>query len=202
MKKIILSILLIFLILIAFNNIKGQNEKIILKLQKGNKIIYINDQPLEMDVAPIEVPPGRIMVPVRFVSEGLGASVNWDGKTETITITMDSVPYLKYKIIELSNEIENKNKEIEDLKKKLTENVDLSDLKKQLEEKETTIKDLNKKVEDLNKIIEEKNKEIDLLKEKIKSLNQEIVDLNKIIDNKNKEIEELKKTKTSKDLRV
>jgi len=33
-----------------------------------------------MDVAPIEIPPGRIMVPVRFVSEGMGALVNWDEK--------------------------------------------------------------------------------------------------------------------------
>ncbi len=73
--------------------------------------MYINDKPLEMDVAPIEVPPGRIMVPVRFVSEGLGAEVGWDEKTETVTIIMDSIPYLKYRV----NQLEKEN---EDLKQK------------------------------------------------------------------------------------
>lgn len=58
LKKLSYLFYQFFLILIAFNDIKGQNEKIILKLQKGNKTIYINDQSLEMDVAPIEIPPG------------------------------------------------------------------------------------------------------------------------------------------------
>lgn len=191
MKKFILSILLIFLILIAFNNIKGQNEKIILKLQKGNKTIYINDQPLEMDVAPIEVPPGRIMVPVRFVSEGLGASVNWDGKTETITITMDSVPYLKYKIIQLSNEIENKNRTIEELKNKIGESPDISNLKKELEEKDKKIDELNQKINELQKENEElKNK----LKEcESKEQKEELYLVKNVIDGDTIELEDGRK---------
>jgi hypothetical protein len=32
---------------------------------------------------------GRTMVPVRFVAEALGATVGWDGDTETVTITLD-----------------------------------------------------------------------------------------------------------------
>jgi hypothetical protein len=38
------------------------------------------------------------MVPVRFVSEGMGALVNWNEKTETVIITNDSIPYLKYQL--------------------------------------------------------------------------------------------------------
>lgn len=30
---------------------------------------------------------GRTVVPLRFVSENLGAKVDWDAKTQTITIT-------------------------------------------------------------------------------------------------------------------
>ncbi|NLI56389.1 hypothetical protein GX420_05380, partial [bacterium] len=52
MKKILTIILLIIIFLLTLNNVKSENEKIIIRLQKGNKIIYINDQPLQMDVAP------------------------------------------------------------------------------------------------------------------------------------------------------
>jgi len=37
------------------------------------------------------VPPtivdGRTLVPVRFVSQELGAQVSWDGSTQTVTVT-------------------------------------------------------------------------------------------------------------------
>ncbi|MBC7194904.1 MAG: hypothetical protein H5U37_04535 [Caldisericia bacterium] len=118
---IILSLILGLFFSFSLINVKGENEKIVIKLQKGNKTIYINDQPLHMDVAPIEVPPGRIMVPVRFVSEGLGANVFWDDKTEIVTITIDSIPYLKFKILNLQNEITNKEDEINKLNNLLIE---------------------------------------------------------------------------------
>ncbi len=58
-------------ILAHFNNIK----------------ITVNGQQVEMDD---EVKPfiykGRTMVPVRFVSEALGADVDWDGNTNTVII--------------------------------------------------------------------------------------------------------------------
>ncbi|MDI6861512.1 MAG: stalk domain-containing protein [Caldisericia bacterium] len=38
------------------------------------------------------------MVPVRFISEGLGAEVGWDGAIKTVTISMDSIEYLKSEI--------------------------------------------------------------------------------------------------------
>ena len=40
---------------------------------------------ISLDVAPIIV-NSRTFVPVRYVSELLGAKVDWDGKTQTITI--------------------------------------------------------------------------------------------------------------------
>lgn len=36
--------------------------------------------------APAKIVNGRTLVPLRFVSEALGAEVTWDGKTKTIYI--------------------------------------------------------------------------------------------------------------------
>ncbi|AYO31275.1 copper amine oxidase N-terminal domain-containing protein [Biomaibacter acetigenes] len=46
----------------------------------GKEISFPDQQPyLNKD--------GRTMVPVRFISESLGAKVSWDEKTKTVTIT-------------------------------------------------------------------------------------------------------------------
>jgi copper amine oxidase-like protein len=51
----------------------------------GNTTAMINGQPAAMDV-PARLVGGRTMVPLRFVSQALGASVNWDAATSTVTI--------------------------------------------------------------------------------------------------------------------
>lgn len=55
-------------------------------LQIGDAHAKVND-----DIVPLAVPAmiyrGRTMVPLRFIAETLGASVNWNPQTETITIT-------------------------------------------------------------------------------------------------------------------
>lgn len=115
LKKILIFILLISILIIPFSDINSENEKIIIRLRKDDKIIYINDKPLVMDVAPIEIPPGRIMVPVRFVSEGLGAKVDWIATTETAYITLDNIEYLKNQINSLNKIITSKEEEINKL---------------------------------------------------------------------------------------
>ncbi|MCC3371725.1 family 10 glycosylhydrolase [Cohnella sp. REN36] len=50
--------------------------------------IYLDGRPIQSDVAPYILPKVDItMVPIRVVSEGLGASVDWSAKTKTATIT-------------------------------------------------------------------------------------------------------------------
>ena len=39
-----------------------------------------------LDVAPV-IQNGRTMVPVRVISDKLGAKVNWDNQTKKVTIT-------------------------------------------------------------------------------------------------------------------
>lgn len=59
-----------------------------IKLTIGGQT-YKNGTPVTLDV-PAKIINDRTMVPLRFVSEALGAKVNWNGETETIYITSPS----------------------------------------------------------------------------------------------------------------
>ncbi|ADL08942.1 copper amine oxidase N-terminal domain-containing protein [Thermosediminibacter oceani] len=56
------------------------------KLAIGKKTAYKNGVSVEIDV-PAKVVKGRILVPVRFVSETFGSSVHWDAEKNNVTIT-------------------------------------------------------------------------------------------------------------------
>ncbi|AOZ94308.1 copper amine oxidase N-terminal domain-containing protein [Paenibacillus crassostreae] len=47
--------------------------------------IYVNNDKIQTNVAPI-IKQGRVLVPIRVVSEALGAKVAWDQKANTVTI--------------------------------------------------------------------------------------------------------------------
>jgi len=53
----------------------------------GSKSLLVNGRAVPMDVVPEVVPPGRIMLPYRFIAEALDARVDWDPATRTVTIT-------------------------------------------------------------------------------------------------------------------
>jgi hypothetical protein len=59
-----------------------------IKLEIGGHA-FINDVPVTLDV-PAKIVNGRMLVPLRFVSEALGAKVDWDGSTQTVTIISTS----------------------------------------------------------------------------------------------------------------
>lgn len=54
-------------------------------LQIGNKIATKNGKEIELDV-PAQIVNSRTLVPVRFVSEALGAEVNWDAEHTAVEI--------------------------------------------------------------------------------------------------------------------
>ncbi|ACV61093.1 copper amine oxidase domain protein [Desulfofarcimen acetoxidans DSM 771] len=58
----------------------------VVQFSVGNKVMLINGVKKHMDVSP-EVMEGRVMIPLRFLAEALGADVNWDASTQTITIS-------------------------------------------------------------------------------------------------------------------
>jgi len=57
-----------------------------LKLTIGSKVLTKNKETIIMDVAPELVNPGRTMLPARWVSEALGATVTWDEAAQQVTI--------------------------------------------------------------------------------------------------------------------
>jgi len=69
-------------------------KKITLKLQIGNKIMYINDLSQEIDVPPTII-EGRTYLPIRWVTEPLGANLSWDQNEKKVRIE------LKETVIEL-----------------------------------------------------------------------------------------------------
>jgi len=69
-------------------------KQIILELQIGNNIMYVNDIPKEIDVPPTII-EGRTLLPIRWVAEPLGASIGWDANEKKVTVS------LKDTIIEL-----------------------------------------------------------------------------------------------------
>lgn len=67
----------------TINASKGQT-KLIIKI--GSSIASINGKPIYLDVAPVII-DGRTRVPLRFVSESLGAEVEWQSDVRTVNIT-------------------------------------------------------------------------------------------------------------------
>ena len=65
--------------------IGSKNDKVIV-LQADNLLASVGGNEVTLDVPP-QIISGRTMVPVRFISEALGAEVGWDNDTKTVSIT-------------------------------------------------------------------------------------------------------------------
>jgi len=70
-------------------NATGNGRNIQLRI--GSTAATVNGQPATLDVAPFLV-GARTLVPLRFISESLGASVNYDGNSQTVTVALGRVP--------------------------------------------------------------------------------------------------------------
>jgi hypothetical protein len=57
------------------------------RLTVGQNVAYVNGEARAIDMPPVIVPPGRVLVPLRFINEALGATVAWDPATYTVSIT-------------------------------------------------------------------------------------------------------------------
>jgi hypothetical protein len=62
------------------------------QLTIGERAAQVNGQTIALDV-PAMIYRGSTMVPLRFVSESLGADVRWSGATQTVSIFTDGTPY-------------------------------------------------------------------------------------------------------------
>ncbi len=99
-------------ILIKFNVIERLNRlTIILWINKPKA--FVNDKEVYIDpnnpkVTPFIVPPGRTVVPIRFISETFGADVKWEQDTKTIRINLES------KNIKITLQVNNKLAKVND----------------------------------------------------------------------------------------
>lgn len=176
------------------------NDFIIIHLQIGSKETYVNGEKKILDCLPI-ISSGRTLVPLRFISENMGGEISYNSLTREIT--------LKFKnIIKISNQLEERNTTIENLKKEITrlesETVDKQKKLDILEEENKRYKEDNdNKASEIQNLKEEtqKNKEtIDLLKaevfekgEEINTLSKELTELKSDLEKLKKEMEEYKK---------
>jgi hypothetical protein len=69
---------------------KKNSTEVSLKI--GIKYAYVNGSKVSLDVPP-EISGGRAFVPLRFIGENLGAEVNWESSTNTISITYNNNSY-------------------------------------------------------------------------------------------------------------
>lgn len=67
--------------------ITSSDKIIVLKLE--SKTAYINNEPVQMDVAPMVINQ-RTLIPVRFISERLGYDVKWDQASMSVYISEPS----------------------------------------------------------------------------------------------------------------
>lgn len=82
MKKYI-SFLLAFTIVFSCFSVYAQ------EIKPANVKVLLNEQELTFEQAPVIV-NDRTLVPLRAIFESLGAEVEWDGETRTVTATRDN----------------------------------------------------------------------------------------------------------------
>jgi mono/diheme cytochrome c family protein len=66
--------------------VKATKQNITVTLTIGKSVATVNKKSVKLS-QPAQLINGKTFVPLRFVSESLGAKVEWDGSTQTVTVT-------------------------------------------------------------------------------------------------------------------
>ncbi|MEW9669118.1 stalk domain-containing protein [Ammoniphilus sp. 3BR4] len=96
-----LSFLLCFL---CFTTITQAHEKVI--------EVYVNNQPMSFDRSPPFIKEGTTMVPLRSIAETLGVQVDWDEKSNMVTL-QGSPKMIKLGIDQLAAEVNGQTKRLQ-----------------------------------------------------------------------------------------
>lgn len=67
--------------------VTGFKDNVSITLKIDDKNAFVDGKKYELDVA-AQIINGRTFVPIRFISESLGADVNWDAGNQTATIVL------------------------------------------------------------------------------------------------------------------
>ena len=70
----------------ATETVTGTKDDLTVTLKIGDTTAYVNGREVTLDV-PAMLLYDRTMVPIRFVSESLGAKVDWEEASKTVFIT-------------------------------------------------------------------------------------------------------------------
>lgn len=70
----------------ATRMVRAVRATTVVELQIGSRVARVNGSPITMDV-PAQIIGGRTLVPLRFISESLGATVQYDAANRTVIIT-------------------------------------------------------------------------------------------------------------------
>lgn len=172
MKKLI-SGFLAFLLVAGLSMYVYAQADTIVKLIVGSKEATVNGKSVLLDVPP-QIIKGRTLVPLRFIAEALGAKVDFEPKTQAITLTLKNIDSLVAQIADLSQQIETNKTEY--AKK-------VADLEKEIESKNTKISEKEARIGELEKAVEQKEKDINTLNERIATLEKEITQLKEDLKN-------------------
>lgn len=83
-RNIMALSLLISMLCFYFHGINVEAKSSIVESKKT--VVMVNGEQVYTDVPPIVV-QGRMLVPIRAITQSMGAIVNWDEKTKTVTVT-------------------------------------------------------------------------------------------------------------------
>ncbi|MFS0871419.1 family 10 glycosylhydrolase [Paenibacillus xylanilyticus] len=75
----------------ASRTVTIKNSDSVITMTSGRQQATVDGALVDLD-ATVELKKGRVMVPIRFVSENLGIKVNWDQAAQTINLTTGTTP--------------------------------------------------------------------------------------------------------------
>jgi hypothetical protein len=73
----------------VLQRVVARKDNEVIELRAGDRVARTNGAEIELDVAPTSL-HGRMMVPLRFIAESLGADVAYSKSTNTVDIVTDS----------------------------------------------------------------------------------------------------------------
>jgi hypothetical protein len=163
MKKIGISFLLSIFVF-CFSLSAFADQEIEIKMVVDNPKASVNGKEIILDVPPTVI-KSRTLVPIRFISEALGATVDWDAATRTITIRIPDAINLKQKLAEV-------REELAQLKESILEKA--KEMQEKLEASEKEVSQLKAEIVELKNTHASEKKE---LEDKIASLEEMVEDL-------------------------
>ena len=90
MKRIVVASVLIFVMAITVVQICLPTASLSSTNSESNIMVTLDGRNLTFDVPP-RIVNDRVLVPLRFIFEVMGASVSWDGSSQTVTATKDDM---------------------------------------------------------------------------------------------------------------